>query len=754
MIIICPNDIKKEYLKEKIIHNYKFYSLSEIKEKVFFKYHDLALLKLTKKYDIKPVIASRILNSLYYIDRVYDNPRLKNLLEIKDYLISNDLIIKDGNFLNSLNDEIIIEGYPKTKELDRIISILSKYTKVTYKELKPKYSLKEIYKFHDIDLEINFVAESILKLISSGIDINKIYVVNFNDEYIGSLTRIFSLFNIPFVFKHKKKITMFKITKEFLKFIKNSDLKVSELNEFLDTLKGKNDEILNQIINVLNKYYKVNDSVKDLYEIILFDLNNTYLKDDKYRNVVGILSDIRLFDDDEYVFSISNNEVLKYKDNDYLKDSEKLLLGIDTSSELNTFEDLRIINIYSNIKNLTLSYKVFRGDNEYFISHNFENLEIKQYEFLNNSSKYNKYLFDKYNMYDNSYTEIDFEDLKKYIDGGINISSSSMEQFFKCKFRFLLNNILNIAPYEETMETKVGNMVHKILERTLKNNYENYPEIIDEEIANYLNDSPKEMFYSEKLKKDIIKIVERLKENSSKTDFKEFAFEKWLEIPLDSKLNLKLVGKIDKTLLFNDGIDNYVIVIDYKTGSYSVDIAKITNGFNMQLLIYLYLIIKSNVIKNPKIAGAYIDSVLDELKPSEYGKTYEEIAGSKLDGLTIKNHEILKHIDHYYDINTYLKGVKFKKDGDFRADARVFKESDFEKFLQVIENNINEVVKSIENCDFRINPKKYYGTKSDDIKGCEFCNFKDVCYMTAKDIKMLKKEELKDILGDEDEVDA
>ena len=86
MIIICPTDIKKEYLKEAKIHNYKFYTLNEIKEKVFFKYHDLALFEVVKKYSVKPEIALRMMNGLYYINKEYEGLRLKKLFELKNYL--------------------------------------------------------------------------------------------------------------------------------------------------------------------------------------------------------------------------------------------------------------------------------------------------------------------------------------------------------------------------------------------------------------------------------------------------------------------------------------------------------------------------------------------------------------------------------------------------------------------------------------------------------------------------------------------
>ncbi len=753
MIIVCPTDIKKEYLKESKIHNYKFYTLNEIKEKIFFKFHDLALYEVTKKYNIKPEIASEMLENLYYIDHEYDNFKLKKLFELKKFLFDKKLIIESPNFLISLDDEILIEGYSKTKELLKIIEFLSKYTKVTYKEIKPKYELKDIYRFDNIDLEIRFVCERILKLIDQGIDINKIYVTNANNDYIGIINRVFSLFKIPFYYNHNKPITMFKITKKFLNFIKTSELKVSELGEFLDTLKGKNDEVLNQIINVLNKYYRIDDQVKNLYEVIYYDLKRTYLKSEKYKNVVNITNDISLFQDDSYVFNIACNESLKYKDNGYLKDEEMILLGLDTSYDLNNLSDQMTINKLSNIKNLTLSYKIYNGDTEYTINHLFENLSIKEHEFLNNSFSYNEYLFKDYKIYDNNYKKIDFLDLKNYLDDKFNISYSSMEQFFKCKFRFFLNNILKIEPYEETMATKVGSMFHKILERVLKNNYENYLEIIDEETNNYLNGDIKETFYASKLKKEAIKIIERLKENSNKSDFKEYEFEKYFEIPINSKVNLKLVGFVDKILIFNDGINNYIIVVDYKTGAYNIDLSMVKDGFNMQLLIYLYLITKSNYINNPKIAGAYIDHILDELKSFQYGKKYEEIVDDRLDGLTIKNHEVLKHIDSYYDIKSYIKGIRVKNDGDFYSNSRVYKESDFETLFKLVENNINEVIASFENCDFEINPKRYLGTKPDEIIGCEYCSFKEVCYMKANNIKLIRKGTLEEVLGDANELD-
>ena len=106
-----------------------------------------------------------------------------------------------------------------------------------------------------------------------------------------------------------------------------------------------------------------------------------------------------------------------------------------------------------------------------------------------------------------------------------------------------------------------------------------------------------------------------------------------------------------------------------------------------------------------------------------------------------------------YDVKSYIKGIRVKTDGDFHANAKVYSEKDFNKLFDIVEDNIKKIVDSIENCDFEINPKRYLGTKPDDIIGCEFCPYKEVCYVSGKDIKAIKKTTLEEMLGDLNELD-
>lgn len=729
MIIICPNEIKMDYLKNSKLHNYKFFTLDEIKSKVFLKPSSDILYRVSSKYKVKPSIASKIIDSLYYINTT------NKLFPLKTYLIENKYLIKDDYFLKSLKEEILFDGYPRTKEIDIIIDLLSKYTKVSYKELASKYDLKEIYEFLNSEEEIRFVAERVLDLVNRGTDINKIVVVNSNNTYIPVINKVFNLFKIPFDLNYQKPLTSFKETKEFLKEIKNSTLKIDELGEVVDRIKDDGIRVL--ITNILNKYYNVKEEVRNLYDVIYFELKHTFIKNDIYLNVVNIYSTLKLFDDSYYVFYINGCRETKYKDNDYLSDVEKIKLGLNPSYELNEIDDLYKLKVLSNIKNLFISYKKTHNGDYYVIDDIFEDLEIKKYEFLNNSSAYNKYLFDHTNEYDNTYKKIEYNSLKEYLNNKLNLSYSSIDVFFKCKFRFYLNNILKIEPTVPTIAISVGKMFHEILEQVLKNDFNNYLSIIDEVSAKYLNGDQKEKFYKEKLKKEAIKKVEYLKEVSTKTDFKNTFFEKYLEIKLTDELDIKLVGFIDKVLTY----ENYVIVVDYKTGDTKVDLKKLNDGFSMQLPIYLYLITKNG---NYKIAGAYLDHILDEIKTSVYGKRYDEIVDNRLEGITTSDKSVLKHIDKFYDVNSFIKGIKVKNDGDFYAFSKVYSDEEFNDMLTLVDTKIKEVIASIKDADFKINPKKYYGES--EIAGCSFCPFKEVCYMSYKDVEMIG--------GVSDELDA
>ena len=58
------------------------------------------------------------------------------------------------------------------------------------------------------------------------------------------------------------------------------------------------------------------------------------------------------------------------------------------------------------------------------------------------------------------------------------------------------------------------------------------------------------------------------------------------------------------------------------------------------------------------------------------------------------------------------------------------------------------LIKSIKECSFEINPKKLGNT----LVGCEYCGFKDICYMNNDNIvDLVSYKDLEFLRGDNDD---
>ena len=119
MLIICPNNYKKYLLElfyqEKKLFNVKFMSLEEYKRNYLFDYDTKTIYYLIKKYDMKVDNAITLINNLYYIDnKTYSSEKLNYLVNIKNELDDNNLLIYNKLFSNLLkNYSLFVTGYGK-----------------------------------------------------------------------------------------------------------------------------------------------------------------------------------------------------------------------------------------------------------------------------------------------------------------------------------------------------------------------------------------------------------------------------------------------------------------------------------------------------------------------------------------------------------------------------------------------------------------------------------------------------------------
>ena len=200
------------------------------------------------------------------------------------------------------------------------------------------------------------------------------------------------------------------------------------------------------------------------------------------------------------------------------------------------------------------------------------------------------------------------------------------------------------------------------------------------------------------------------------------------------------MGIIDKLKYKIENGKTYVAIIDYKTGNTPTNLNNTIYGLNMQLPIYLYLAKNYKQFENVEFVGFYLQKILNNEISVKGNEDYELLKRQalKLNGYSTNNETLLELFDSTYKDSEVIKSMKISSKG-FYSYAKVLSKEQIDKLTELVENNINKAIDGILNCEFDINPKRVGQTNL----GCEFCSFKDLCYMNEKNIVNL--EEHKDL---------
>lgn len=753
-LIITPSNMKNKILKkiseEKKLINFKILTKEEFKKKYLFDYDTSAVLYLMDKYNYCYEVSQTLIENMYYINQNTNNAKINNLLKLKQELLDNNLLIIDPYFKKHIKTWHIIIAYPYLDKFDKAILSNLSYNIVNSKYQKNKIP---IYEFSTLEEELSFVFEQIIDLLSSKKDINKIKIANVNEEYITTLKRLSELYNIPINIKKEDKMISNILVQEFLNNYKNTHDLVSSIS----SLSVKGNETYEKIVNTCNKYININYSPKLIYQALIHDFSSTNIKTPTYKNAIDIIDfNNYIKEEDEYIFFISFNQkyvLTPFKDEDYFNDKEKKLLNLSTSYELNTLIKESFLNKI-NDTNIILTYKLINKQEEYFPSILIEDLDIdkrkkpnkkytysKTYDSINcaimmdNMIKYgtinpllNKY-YSTYNIpyhtYNNAYTKINYEPKK------LTLSYSSIDNYYKCSFKYYLDYILEVSDFNQTFNTFVGSLYHFVLSNCFNKDFD-----FDTSWNTYLKDKSlkaNEQFFLIKLKEELKQLITFIKQFYDTTEYKKLLLEKEINLSYE---DYTFKGIIDKVMIK----DNNAAIIDYKTGSPNLDLTNMIHGINMQLGIYVYLLKRSTFLENVKITGIYYQKILPSLFNKKINITYDEQRQDNLKLLGYSNIDSnIKEFDPTMNNSIYIKGMK-QTDKGYSANAKLISDEKIESLDSLIDNRINEAKDNIKKASFDINPKRI----SDKLISCEYCNYKDICYRKEKDIIDLQS---KDILS-------
>lgn len=768
-LLIIPNHLKETILLSFCdeLKNIKIMTESEFLKKYYFDYDLETIYYLMNKYKLKYEVVLIYLKNLYYVEnKEYSNEKLSKLVEIKKELEEHNLLKYKPLFLNKLKSMNIVfyNFYDLDKFYLNLIDNLKKITSVeVINEENNCYYEHKIYEFKNAEEEVEFVATKICELVLSGVNINNIVLLNNSDIYTNHIKRIFKYFSIPINIKDNNSLLGTKMGTFFLENINSDISKTFELLEINFDLKNSlNLEIYNRLITISNKFSFVSDYMK-IKELLKVELLNTKLSDVILDEAVKVevLEDY-IPNDNEYVFLLGFNQgecPKNLKDEDYINDLLKEKLNLSTTTSKNIIHNKKIISIIKNAKNLWITYKLngeqgsltvsslneklnYEVIHNIKISYNYSNLNnnLKLARYMDDYLKYgsknedldllnNTYKNNVYRKYDNKFNGI------KRTSENITLSYSSMDNYYKCSFKYYISSILKLNCYEETFMTYIGSLFHYVLSK--KDNLS-----LEDSITEFMNNNPKEFtnkenFFLEKLKKDLEFILDVIKKQKDYTNFHNALYEKYIEIP---KGNDKFIGIVDKILL-NDN-KTLGAIVDYKTGNPSLELNYIEYGLGLQLPIYLYLINKIN--PDIEIVGFYLQKILPSLITRNPLKdiTSQKRDLLKLQGFSLSEEEKLSEFDKTYIDSELIKSMKVGNNG-FYAYSKTLTKNNMENIVKIIDQKIDEALTNIHNNNFDINPKVINNKNI----GCEYCKFKDICYMTEKDIVRLKDIDNLDFLG-------
>lgn len=754
--------ILEELNKSKELLDVSFLSMKDLWEKVYFSYDLSAVYYLIDKYNLKYDVALIYLKNMYFVeDKEYKNEKLNYLVSLKRELLDKNLLCVDDLFIDYIKDfNVVFYGFNYfSKEEERLIDVIRSYCDVSI--INKNYSCYKhnVIKFDDIYEEVYYVAYNIAKLIHSGVAISNIKLANVDSEYVDIMKDTFKLFNLDIV--NSGKMISSKVCSLFLKM----DGSIEERIESLKT-KYKNSRVLEKLVKIVNEYV-VFDNMDIVNQMIRCRLKDISIPCDIYNNTIEVIDYLNYpVGDEDYIFMVNfnQNSIPKlFKDEDYITDSMKDEICLDLTLDKNKkMREVACKNIL-NIKNLVITYKETTPFKKYFpsdligdlgfdvvtdsisfdISYSDNYNKIKLGKMLDNYVKTGfadgniNYLYSNYSdisfaSYDNKYKQIDKKSFNDYINNHFELAYSSMNNYYKCPFRYYLANVLKLDIYEEKFETYLGSLFHYVLENYLKNKSD-----IHDLIEKFVNDNErvldkKEKFFVEKIEKDIRYVSEIILEQLDNSNLKDMLFEDRIAIEKScGDVTVTFKGFVDKIMYKKENDRVIAAIIDYKTGYTDIKLGYVPYGLYMQLPVYLYLAKNSNELNNVTFAGFYLQRVLNPEVSVCNKKGYDDLKREQvlLYGYSNDDEDVLHEFDKTYKSSKYIKSMKVKKDGSFSSYANTLSNAQMDRLIEVVDNKVNEAVFNISDAKFDIKPKK---TEKDDL-GCEFCKFRDICFKENSD---------------------
>ena len=330
--------------------------------------------------------------------------------------------------------------------------------------------------------------------------------------------------------------------------------------------------------------------------------------------------------------------------------------------------------------------------------------------------------------------KISEETAEKLFGKSITMSASRFDTFHKCRFSYFCKYGLTakkLKPAEFDVLQR-GTIVHFVLEKIVgayKKGVADLSEneinsLVDKYINEYLDgisgyravETERSKFLVSRISRALKAVVLQLSREFAQSGFEPAYCElkignggdiKELKIPFD-KGDINIVGSIDRV----DEYNGYIRVIDYKTGTKSFKLPDILFGLNLQMLIYLYAVVRAGGNNDEKAAGILYMPSKRDLNDN----------GMAMNGLLRSEKDIVAAMDRDMQ-GEFVPKYSITKSGalDKRCTSFVSCE-DFSEIFDYIETLMKRTGDGILSGDIAVNP-----LDGRETPACKYCDYGAVC---------------------------
>jgi ATP-dependent helicase/nuclease subunit B len=382
--------------------------------------------------------------------------------------------------------------------------------------------------------------------------------------------------------------------------------------------------------------------------------------------------------------------------------------------------------------------------------------------------------------YTNQVKLIKEEKVKKLYGNRLNLSVSRLEKYVECPFAYFAQYGLGAKERKifKLTPPDLGSFMHGVIDdfsKLVKDSDKQWSEIDDEwckgkvdlifqrkitEISSSIfNSSARYRYFSERLRRVLIKTILVIIEHMRRSGFQPVGYEvifgengdyPSIEVDLEDGEKVYLSGRIDRVDKLTLEEKEYYRIIDYKSGNKDFDLNSVYYGLQVQLMLYLDAILTNENLSHnnsdneeSKAAGVFYFRIEDPIIKGSKEMSPEKIQQAilkelKMKGLILEDVKIVTEMDKEIEGHSLIIPASVKKDGNLGKSSSLASDEDFSSLRNFVRKGLASTCERMLKGEIKIEPYK-----NQDMAACKYCLYSSVCKFDStledNNYKVLKK---------------